>query len=104
MSCTRNPTSPLAATTLSRAPTSVLTTWSSNLATSLNNNQNFSKVTFVVDDGQLNITPKDIKAGENMKVEAPANVTYNGQPQQEEPVVKDGDKTLVKNVDYTLSQ
>ena len=68
-----------------------------------NNNQNFSKVTFVVVDGQLNITPKDIKAGENMKVEAPANVTYNGQPQQEEPVVKDGDKTLAKNVDYTLS-
>ena len=68
-----------------------------------NNNQNFSKVTFVVVDGQLNITPKDIKTGENMKVEAPANVTYNGQPQQEEPVVKDGDKTLVKDVDYTLS-
>ena len=68
-----------------------------------NSNQNFSKVTFVVVDGQLNITPKDIKTGENMTVEAPANVTYNGQPQQEEPVVKDGDKTLVKNVDYTLS-
>ena len=68
-----------------------------------NNNQNFSKVTFVVVDGQLNITPKDIKTGENMTVEAPANVTYNGQPQQEEPVVKDGDKTLAKNVDYTLS-
>ena len=68
-----------------------------------NNNQNFSKVRFVVVDGQLNITPKDIKTGENMKVEAPANVTYNGQPQQEEPVVKDGDKTLAKNVDYTLS-
>ena len=68
-----------------------------------NNNQNFSKVTFVVVNGQLNITSKDIKTGENMKVEAPANVTYNGQPQQEEPVVKDGDKTLVKNVDYTLS-
>ena len=68
-----------------------------------NNNQNFSKVTFVVVDGQLNITPKDIKTGENMTVEAPANVAYNGQPQQEEPVVKDGDKTLAKNVDYTLS-
>ena len=68
-----------------------------------NNNQNFSKVTFVVVDGRLNITPKDIKTGENMTVEAPANVTYNGQPQQEEPVVKDGDKTLAKNVDYTLS-
>ena len=68
-----------------------------------NNNQNFSKVTFVVVDGQLNITPKDIKTGENMKAEAPANVTYNGQPQQEEPVVKDGDKTLAKNVDYALS-
>ncbi|MGO5294509.1 Ig-like domain-containing protein [Collinsella sp. LCP21S3_A3] len=68
-----------------------------------NNNQNFSKVTFEVVDGQLNITPKDIKTGVNMTVEAPANVTYNGQPQQEEPVVKDGDKTLAKNVDYTLS-
>ncbi len=68
-----------------------------------NNNQNFSKVRFVVVDGQLNITPKNIKSGEHMTVEAPANVTYNGQPQQKEPVVKDGDKTLVKNVDYTLS-
>lgn len=68
-----------------------------------NNNQNFSKVTFVIVNGQLSITPKDIKTGEHMTVEAPANVTYNGQPQQEEPVVKDGDKTLAKNVDYTLS-
>ena len=68
-----------------------------------NNNQNFSKVTFVIVDGQLAITPKDIKTGENMTVEAPRDVKYGGQPQQEKPVVKDGEKTLTEGTDYTLS-
>ncbi|WP_303050673.1 MBG domain-containing protein [uncultured Slackia sp.] len=68
-----------------------------------NNNQNFSKVTFVIVDGQLEITPKDIKTGENMSVEALADVVYNGQPQLLKPVVKDGEKTLVEGTDYTLS-
>ncbi len=68
-----------------------------------NNNQNFSKVTFVIVDGQLTITPKGIKAGDNMAVEAPADVVYNGKSQQQKPVVKDGDKTLVEGTDYALS-
>lgn len=68
-----------------------------------NNNQNFSKVTFVIVDGQLTITPKGIKAGDNMAVEAPAGVVYNGKSQQQKPVVKDGDKTLVEGTDYALS-
>ena len=68
-----------------------------------NNNQNFSKVTFVIVDGQLNITPKSIETGKNMSVEALADVVYNGQPQLQKPVVKDGEKTLVEGTDYTLS-
>ena len=68
-----------------------------------NNSQNFSKVTFVIVDGKLSIMSKDIKADENMTVEAPKDVMYNGQPQQEKPVVKDGEKTLTEGVDYTLS-
>lgn len=38
-----------------------------------------------------------------LDITAPANVVYNGQIQQEKPVVKDGDKMLAENVDYTLS-
>ena len=68
-----------------------------------NNNKNFSKVTFVIVDGQLTITPKSVVTGEDMSVEAPADVTYNGQPQQEKPLVKDGEKTLTEGIDYTLS-
>ena len=36
-------------------------------------------------------------------VTKPSNVTFNGQPQQWQPVVTDGEKTLVENVDYTVS-
>lgn len=68
-----------------------------------NNNQNFSKVTFVIVDGQLSITAKDIKAGKSMSVEALDDVVYNGQPQLQKPVVKDGEKVLVEGTDYTLS-
>lgn len=68
-----------------------------------NNNQNFSSVTFVIVDGQLKITPKSIETGKNMSVEALADVVYNGQPQLQKPVVKDGEKTLVEGTDYTLS-
>ena len=68
-----------------------------------NNNQNFSKVTFVIVDGHLTITPKSVETGENMTVEAPRDVKYSGQPQQEKPVVKDGEKTLTEGTDYTLS-
>ena len=68
-----------------------------------NNNQNFSKVTFVIVDGQLSITPKSIETGKNMSVEALDDVVYNGQPQLQKPVVKDGEKVLVEGTDYTLS-
>lgn len=68
-----------------------------------NNNQNFSTVTFVIVDGQLSITSKSIETGKDMTVEKPADVLYNGKVQQQEPVVKDGDKTLVEGTDYTLS-
>lgn len=68
-----------------------------------NNNQNFSKVTFVIVDGQLNITSKNIETGKGMTVEKPADVPYNGKVQQQKPVVKDGDKMLVEDADYTLS-
>lgn len=68
-----------------------------------NNNQNFSKVTFVIVDGQLNITPKSIETGKNMSVEALDDVVYNGQPRLQKPVVKDGEKVLVEGTDYTLS-
>ena len=68
-----------------------------------NNNQNFSKVTFVIVNGQLNITPKSIETGKNMSVDALADVVYNGQPQLQKPVVKDGEKVLVEGIDYTLS-
>ena len=67
-----------------------------------NNSQNFSKVTFVIVDGQLSITSKSVVTDKDMTVEAPRDVTYNGQPQQEKPVVKDGDKTLTEGIDYTL--
>ena len=36
-------------------------------------------------------------------VEAPANVVYDGDEHKGEPVVKSGDKTLAKGVDYELS-
>ena len=67
-----------------------------------NNNQNFSKVTFVIVDGQLSITSKSINS-EGMTVEKPADVTYTGKVQQQKPVVKDGDKMLVEGTDYTLA-
>lgn len=68
-----------------------------------NNNQNFSKVTFVIVDGQLNITSKNIETGKGMTVEKPADVPYNGKVQQQKPVVKDGDETLVEDTDYMLA-
>ena len=36
-------------------------------------------------------------------VTRPANVTFDGQPHQWQPVVTDGEKTLAENVDYTVS-
>lgn len=69
-----------------------------------NTNGNFSKVTFVVVDGQLTITPKSVdpEAGKGMSVGKLPNVTYNGKSQKQKPEVKDGEKTLVEGVDYEL--
>lgn len=69
----------------------------------VNKSANFSKVTFQVTDGYITIKPKSIKTGEDMTVKKPADVPYNGKVQQQKPVVKDGDKTLVEGTDYTLS-
>ena len=70
-----------------------------------NTNGNFSKVTFVVVDGQLTITPKSVdpEAGKGMSVGKLPNVTYNGEPQKQKPKVKDGNTLLTEGTDYTLS-
>ena len=70
-----------------------------------NTSASFSKVTFVVVDGTLTITPKDIvpAEGNQMTVDTLPDVVYNGQPQRQAPVVKDRDKTLVEGEDYELS-
>ena len=70
-----------------------------------NTSASFSKVTFVIEDGTLTITPKGIEPTEDngMTVGTLPDVVYNGQPQRQAPVVKDGDKTLVEGVDYELS-
>ena len=70
-----------------------------------NTNGNFSKVTFVVVDGQLTITPKSVdpEAGKGMSVGKLPNVTYNGESQKQKPEVKDGNTLLTEGIDYTLS-
>ncbi len=62
------------------------------------------KVSFA--DGKLVITPKNIVPGDNNKdltATAPKDVVYSGESQQQKPVVKDGEKTLVEDTDYTLT-
>ena len=54
------------------------------------------------DEGALSVTAKQIAAAD-MAVQAPADVVYSGKAQQQKPVVKDGDKTLVEGVDYELT-
>ena len=51
------------------------------------------------DEGVLSVTAKQIAAAD-MAVQAPADVVYSGKAQQQKPVVKNGDKTLVEGVDY----
>ena len=70
-----------------------------------NTSASFSKVTFVVVDGTLTITPKGIKPTKDngMTVGALPDVVYNGQPQRQAPVVKDGEIDLVEGEDYELS-
>ena len=72
-----------------------------------NTSNNFSKVTFVVTDGTLTITPKSIvpnpeNPDNTMTVDSPADVVYNGQDQTWAPVVKDGERTLQPGTDYTV--
>ena len=72
-----------------------------------NTSNNFSKVTFVVTDGTLTITPKSIvpdpeDPDNTMSVDSPADVVYNGQDQTWAPVVKDGERTLQPGTDYTV--
>ena len=72
-----------------------------------NTSKNFSKVTFVVEDGALTITPKSIvpdpeNPKNTMSVDSPADVVYNGQDQTWTPVVKDGERTLEPGKDYTI--
>ena len=70
-----------------------------------NNSNNFAKVTFVIEDGSLKITPKSIVPSETngMEVTGPADTKYNGDEQKLTPVVKDQGKVLTENVDYKLS-
>ena len=51
-------------------------------------------------DGTLTVTPKGIA---QMTVDSLPDVTYNGESQQQKPVVKDGEKVLVEGVDYELT-
>ena len=68
-------------------------------------NNNFTNVTFVIEDGLLKITSKSIVPSETngMVVTGPQNTLYNGDEQKLTPVVKDQDKVLTENVDYELS-
>ena len=70
-----------------------------------NTNGNFSKVTFVVVDGQLTITPKSVdpESGKGMSVGKLPHVTYDGKSQKQKPEVKDGNTLLTEGADYTLS-
>ena len=62
------------------------------------------------DEGKLSITAADITPTDpenpdttRFTVEKPADTTYNGNSQQQKPVVKDGEKVLVEGEDYTLT-
>ena len=51
-------------------------------------------------DGTLTVTPKGVA---QMTVGSLPDVTYNGESQQQKPVVKDGEKALTEGVDYELT-
>ena len=72
-----------------------------------NTNDNYEKVTFIVTDGSLTITPKSIVPTDDngITVEKPADTTYNGSEQKNKPTVTDTKTkgTLVEGTDYTLS-
>ena len=56
-------------------------------------------------EGTLKVEPKGIVPGEDsgMKVTKPVDKVYNGKEQKFVPVVTDGDKELVENVDYVVT-
>ena len=77
-----------------------------------NTSANFTNVTFVVHDGWLKVDPKSIipdgpdtpdekKTG--IEVTKPADSKYDGNEHRNKPTVKDGEKVLVEDTDYTLS-
>ena len=72
-----------------------------------NTNTNFTKVTFVVNDGYLTITPKSIVPSDTngIKVSDPSDSVYDGNPHLNTLTVNDTktNATLTKDTDYTLS-
>ena len=73
-----------------------------------NTNTNFTKVTFVVNDGYLTITPKSINPEDEktgITVTKPEDSKYNGEEHKNKPVVTDTktNTKLVEGTDYTLS-
>ena len=73
-----------------------------------NTNTNFTKVTFVVNDGYLTITPKSINPEDEktgITVTKPADSKYNGEKHENKPTVTDTktNTKLVEGTDYTLS-
>ena len=72
-----------------------------------NTNTNFTKVTFVVNDGYLTITPKPIVPSDTngIKVSDPSDSVYDGNPHLNTLTVNDTktNATLTKDTDYTLS-
>ena len=71
-------------------------TYSKVIEASFDNDPNYD---VTVEKGDMTINAKSIQ---NLVVNEPENVTYDGDAHQYEPVLKDGDKTLVKGVDYTV--
>ena len=55
-----------------------------------------------ITEGKLKVLPRNLLSS-GMEISNLSDVVYNGQVQQQKPVVKDGDKTLVENADYTIS-
>ena len=73
-----------------------------------NTNTNFTKVTFVVNDGYLTITPKSINPEDEktgITVTKPEDSKYNGEEHKNKPAVTDTkiNTKLVEGTDYTLS-
>ena len=61
-----------------------------------------NKVVVKTRAGKLVITPKSINTQE-ITVTKPADSQYDGNEHKNKPTVKDGEKVLVENTDYTLS-